>query len=351
MRLIIWVAALLVMCHVATDSAGASFTSSDFAAVSLGAPGHDVVYDSFRNRIYVTVPSQNELVVVSPETRTITDRFFIGSNPRGMDISEDGSRLYIALNQAAAVAEVDLSTNIVSETVVGTQLGSSLAWDVVEAQSGNVFVTGNPGSGGFAYVVRIDTAADNAVTRVASNRIIRAGPTFLESPGADRLYVGEGFSPNSLYALDITQSTAPLVFQDNHGSVSGTQGSDISPDGQRIFLSSGQVLRSDSFLQAGRIGSGLPSVTEDGQSVLVSSGSLINIYSTATFLKTDDFLLPQGHISRHDLFAHDMGMFALSGDTLLLTQVIPIPEPGTFVSLLAAMSFALCRRRSSNGLA
>ena len=52
------------------------------------------------------------------------------------------------------------------------------AWDVLEVQPNVLLVTSNPGSNGFAYVVRIalDFVNGHSATRVAGGRIIRAGP-------------------------------------------------------------------------------------------------------------------------------------------------------------------------------
>ena len=242
----------LTLMFMAIGSASAQF--SDQYTVDLGNAGHDFAYDAVRELIYVSIPDQNELAVVSTVSRRVVDRIFVGSRPRGVDLTNDGSSVYVALNQAGSVARVNTETLAREEIFVAPSLGHSLAWDVVEARQDRVFVSANPGSGGISYIAMIKTDQADTVSRVAGNRIIRAAPAFLESPTQDRLYVGEGFSPNSLYALDITGDSAPIVLEDQHGQVSGTQISDISADGTRIFLASGQVLRHDSFWQAGAFG-------------------------------------------------------------------------------------------------
>ena len=305
--------------------------------------------------IYVSIPDRNEIAFVSTASHEVVDRVFVGSRPLGIDLSRDRSRLFIALNQAAAVSVLDLESKSVSEIIVGGSNGTdnSLIYDVVESPSGTLFVSASPGSGGTAGIAKVDLLNGNAVSRVANNRIIRASPTFLKSPGDEVLYLGEGFNPNSLYKLDITQPTAPIILEDDHGTVSGTNAMDISPDGSRIYLSSGQVLRSDSFLQAGRIGSGTPSVSSDGSIVLVgvSQGifgdpSKIDVYNANTFLLEDTISIPSDPASIDHLdFLTSNGMdfgFALLRDNNLYISMIPEPN-----SLLVFTGIALlfCTRK------
>ena len=139
------------------------------------------------------------------------------------------------------------------------RLGHSTTWDVVEAKPNRLFVSANPSSSGFAWIVMVKLDEGNQASRVASNRIIRAGPVLAVGPDKKFLHVGEGFSPASVYKLDIEQETAPIVLEDVHGSIvfGGTKHLEVSPDGSRLYLSSGQVLRTETLTGAGFIGSGV----------------------------------------------------------------------------------------------
>ena len=259
--------------------------------LNLGAPAFDMEIDATRNLLYVSIPTQNEIVLVSLDTFTILSRVVVGPSPHGIDLSKDGNILYIALNQSGSVAMLDLNTMLVSEVVVAVELDTSLTYDVVAATSTEVFASGNPGSSGFAYIVKIDTANSNLVTRVASNRIIRADPFFVASADQQDLYVGEGFSPNSVYKLDLTQNDAPIVLEDNHGDIiyGGNKHLAINPDGSRLYLASGQVLNTNTLTQAGLIGSGVSTVSTDGAKVYIGTPpNSISVYNTSTFLETDN---------------------------------------------------------------
>jgi hypothetical protein len=328
--------------------AASSLPWNDFTVIDLGANGFDFDYDPVRKMIYVSVPTKNELVYISTVTGSIVQRHFVGSRPMGVDYAPSADRVVVALNQAAAIASVNPDTHSVSEIVVGGNdgLGSSLAYDVVEGKPNQIFVSANPGSGGFSYIAKVDLNNGNAVSRVASSSIIRAAPIFQTTKAQDSLYVGEGFSPNSLYKLDLNQQNAPIVLEDQHGTVSGTNYMDISPDGNRIYLSSGQVLRTNSFLQAGLIGSGIPRINDLGDTAFVLSTSPsttggLNTYSTTTFLQTNSFDLPVAFpngVSQFELLPMNGGIAILGGSKLF----IAVPEPTTISSLIvAAMGIAV----------
>lgn len=296
-------------------------------SVELGGIGHDIALDRIRRMVYVSVPSRNEIVKISSVDYSIVQRVVVGSSPQGIDLSIDRTVLYIALNQAGAIAVLDLETGEVEEIVVGDVVGHSSVNDVVEATQNQLFVSANPGSGGFAWIAKVSLDQGNMAQRVASNRIIRANPVFEVSPDRAFLYIGEGFSPNSLYKLDLSQETAPIVLEDDHGSVSGTRQLEVSPDGGRIYLTSGQVLRTGSFIQAGSVASGIHQFGADPSRVyVVDEPNEISTYDTETFLEIASFNLNCSfqNIRKMVVLPGDFGWLVL-GDDLLCGRTFPNP--------------------------
>ena len=293
-------------------------------SVELGGIGFDMELDEARSLLYVSVPSLNEIVLISTETFNIVDRVLVGSSPHGIDLSLDGSRLFVALNQAAAIAVLDLETLGVIEIEVIEGTDHSLVYDVIEAQPDRLFATANPGSSGLARVAQVRLDQGNAVSTVAGNRFIRARPRFAEDPTGRFLYVGEGFSPNSLYKLDLAQSDAPIILEDQHGTVSGTDIMEVNGDGSRIYLTSGQVLRTGSFAQAGRVDAGIARFGEFEDTVYVaevSSGAPmieVGVCDTGTFVQLDTITLN----CAADRFARFSDFVVLPGDAgwLVLNQ-------------------------------
>lgn len=263
--------------------------------VSLNLAGTigDMDYDAARERIYLSIPSTGELVQVSAVTFEIEEVTHVGTKPQGLALSLDGTRLFIAMNASASVRVLDLATTtVVDEIFIGDQLDDVRTWDVIEAQADRLFVSGNPSSNGFAYIVQVRLDQGNAATRVASNRIIRAAPVFEVSPDRNFLYVGEVFSPNSLYKLDLSDPAAPIVLEDDHGAISGTNLLEISPEGDRIFLTSGQVVSTATLDPINLIGAGTPQYGGDPLEIFVAAPpNLIKTYDTTTYVQSDQMTL------------------------------------------------------------
>ncbi len=302
-----------------------------FAKDSLGGLGADMEVDAARQRLYVSVPSRNQVVVISTETYEIIERVTVGTGPHGMDISIDGRLLFVALDGGSAVVFLDLETFNFSKVEIGTELGNPRTWDVIEGRPGRVFASANPSSSGSSYIVMINRDANNAAIRVANGWGIRARPIFAGSPDGTALYVGEGFFPNSLYKLDISDNpvsgptVGPIILEDEHGSVSGTHELAVSPDDNVIYTASGQALRTDSFIQVGKISPGVLRVSDNGSLVYVARApDTISVYETSTFTLIGSITTPCSMDSIHafDILPKGADYVILADDSILEDYVI-----------------------------
>lgn len=300
----------------------------DVAVIELPGTGFDMETDAARHLLYVSAPSSNDIVLVSTETNQVVDTVHMGGQrPMGIDLSIDGSRLFVALNQAGAVGVIDLETLAWTEILVGDATQNSLIYDVVEGKPDRLYVSASPSSGGVAYLALVKLDEGNAASSIQSGGIIRAEPTLLASPDMKFLYVGEGFSPNSLYKFDIATDDPQLVLEDDHGSVSGTDNFDISPDGTRIYLSSGQVLRTASFIQAGFSRVGVPRVSADGTRLYVgtsgSPGTEGTVFEYERESLTELRELPTSCSPWHIEEAEGTGLYVLGDDLVCLVSLAP----------------------------
>jgi hypothetical protein len=250
-------------------SAGAAEAADPYVVesilVELDGQPNDAVVDVARGRVYVSVPSADEIVLVDLATGAILDRRFF-PDPTGMDLSADGAFLYVALNGSTGVMRVDLSDWSTRQEVI-PELGDPNTWDVVEIEAGVVLISAD--TSGFAYIVRYDFATDTA-TVVADGTIIRAGPRFAVDEGSFA-YVGEGYSPNSLFKLDLNAAGLPIVLEDDHGGVGGAQSTAVSPGGQFLVLGGGQKLDPASYVSIGTYSQGVPVLSDSGDLVYVFS--------------------------------------------------------------------------------
>lgn len=300
--------------------------ANDPVFVPLGGNGHDVEYDLARGRMYVSVPSQDKIVVVDTNNWTVVNEVTVAPDPYGLALSLDGTKLFVAKRGAGAVAVLDPDTWQQSEILLGTLLGHHLTYDVCVPKPGHLYVSASPSSSGFAYIVQVDFNNGNVAQRVASNRIIRCSPTFEASRDQTALYIGECFSPASVYKLDLTQPDAPIIAEDSHGSVGGTLHLETSPDDSRVYLMSGQILDAANLNVVGQIGSGVSRFDQDPSRLfVVSAPNTIQVWNPLTQVQTDQFTLPCSLSGVRELVVlpGESGFIVLSGDNLCGVADVP----------------------------
>jgi trimeric autotransporter adhesin len=94
-----------------TTSAGQVFS------VYLALQVNDLVINPVSGLLYASIPGAagamgNSVVGINPLTGAIVSQVSVGSEPTALAISGDGTQLYVGLNGAGAVRQVDLSTGI-----------------------------------------------------------------------------------------------------------------------------------------------------------------------------------------------------------------------------------------------
>lgn len=288
----------LLACLALLCSSGTGFgaaTSSD-VLVQFAGTVHDMEHDVARSRLYVTVPQMNQLVVVNTNNWQIEQIVTVAPSPKGVALSLDGTQIFVAKAGTGSVAVIDPETlTQLGEIFLSGELDHTATYDVIVAQPNRLYVSANPGSGGFAYIVQVKLDEGNSAQRVASNRIIRCNPSFEGSRDFSSLYIGECFSPASVYKLDLTQAMAPIVAEDNHGTVSWTTILETNPDNSRLHIGSGQVLDSDTLDVVGQIGQsgGIPRFAEDPARIFVAKiPNQIETWNVATQTQLDLMTLP-----------------------------------------------------------
>lgn len=287
--------------------------------IQFGADAQDVEYDASRSRAYVSLPSQNKVVVIDTNTWLPLNEISVSPSPRGVALSLDGAKLYVAKFGGGAVAVIDPDTFAQSEIQLTTELGDARTWDVIEAQPNRLYVSSNPSSNGFAWIVQVELDNGNTATRVASNRIIRCAPTFEVSRDSTALYIGECFSPESAYKLDLTQANAPIVAEDAHGSVFGTYHLETNPDGSRLHLASGQILDTANLAVAGQVGAGMSRFDADPSRLfVVAQPSTLQTWNVNTQTLVDSRPLPCSitNPKKFLVLPGETGFLVLSGTSL-----------------------------------
>ncbi|MGI9272258.1 MAG: hypothetical protein ACR2QT_10815 [Woeseiaceae bacterium] len=300
---------------------------TDTVRIELGGIGHDLEYDAAGNRIFVSIPSLNRISEIDLGVGSITQNFTLSGQPHGIDLSSDLQTVYAALRGLGDLAVLDTTTGNSEDIDISFELDDDRTWDVAEVSTDRVVVSTNPGSNGLGYIVEVRRDLANAATRVASQTIIRASPIFAVSPNQSAVYVGSGFSPNSLYKLDATQAELPVVLEDDHGQVSGTSSLALSPDGSRIYLLSGQVLSTDTFTQVAQFQPGRSTVSTDGTELLIgdTASDSARVYSTTTTGEVGNRQWGCDLLNLSTIEEFGDGVLVLGDDLVCYSQIVPYP--------------------------
>lgn len=88
----------------------------------LGQAANTMLYDSFASRILITIPNSdaihgNSIGIVNPLTATLTNNYFVGSDPAPMDITTNGKYAYIGMLGASQVKRFNLNSLAVDQTI------------------------------------------------------------------------------------------------------------------------------------------------------------------------------------------------------------------------------------------
>jgi hypothetical protein len=102
---------------VTTPGAGGGTTAPLLFSAYIGIPNNSMVYNPSNHLFYVSVPSLagapygNSVVSVDPVTGALGAPISVGSEPNKLAITSDGRYLWVGLDGASAVRQVDLATN------------------------------------------------------------------------------------------------------------------------------------------------------------------------------------------------------------------------------------------------
>lgn len=304
----------------------------------------EMVRDPSRPRIYATT-SLNTVLVINTQTLQIEWEVPIGSDPRGLDISPDGTRLYVA-NQGSTTAGIGV-IDLTTLTKLPSLPTVSAVSDVAAGSNGRLYVLG-------ASIQQIDSTTGAVQASVSGNQngesVNIYGGMLAITPDRKTLYYADnGLSPASLYRIDV-QGSAPILLQKSpHGSL-GSNGLDLilNADGSALCYAVGSGNRGYdiSLIPAndinGRIGSfntdAYPSngaFSPDGSTFYAAPDSqdTVKVFNTTTFVKEASFSIPDD-VRRllcdgrgRYLFAASNAWYSSSPQKLRVYAVKQVPTP------------------------
>ena len=264
-------------------------TNTVTATIPVGSEPFGVGVSPDGSRVYVANgrPSNSVSVIdtnpSSPSFNTVIATVAVGLDPEGLAVSPDGTRVYVANSEANSVSVIDTATNTVVATVPVGQDPNTLA---VAPDGAKVYVIGR-GS-------RVIATATNTVT--GSLPVSGAGSVAFH-PDGTRAYVANG---SRVLVIDAVSNMVTASVP-----IGATLGIAVSPDGTRIYASNAlddtvSVIdaASNAIIAAVPVGTspdGL-AVTPDSSRVYVANigGDTVSVIITATNSVGATITLPPG---------------------------------------------------------
>jgi hypothetical protein len=264
---------------------------------------------------WLSLPSQNRVAELDPESLEERRRIRVGTGPSGMDLLEDGT-LAVALHGAAGYVEVDPRTEDLHKITL-PELHWPTTWDVAAIPGNRVLVASNTDSRGLGYVVSVDRE-DGRATRVADGTATRGLPAFGVAGGT----IVVGVSYDSMYRLDGEGQELSILAKSSKSIVGGTGGLTLSSDGTRAHGDHGHVVRTGDFTQIGLTSQGHPVVDDARQLAYSVGGRTIRVHETRTFSATLELDISGcGFVAKHpDVPRIDAAQLVGDGRALLVAS-------------------------------
>ena len=294
--------------NVTVTTPGGTSTPMGFTTF-ISIPNNDIVYNPADGLLYASVPPEalggpgNSVVGIDPTTGNIARTIFAGSNPDQMALSTDGTQLFVALDGAGDVAQINLvSGSVVNQFPVSSvspysNLKTYLA--AVPGMPNSVAVASTPTTG--SQVTIYDSGVARANTSLSLN--YSEGPLSFGS-SASTLYM-DG-SPG---VVSMTVGATGITGGSTLDASAGENLISLQYDNGQIYLSNGQVLNALTGAVAGTFYN-TPTVAANGP--IVSDSTL-----GRAFMAVSSYI-----DSGYELFAFDETSFTQLGS-------IPVNDVGT----------------------
>ncbi len=221
---------------------------------------NDIAYNAKDGLIYASVPGSagpglgNSIAAIDPTTGVIQKTIFVGSEPNRLTISTDGTQLFVGLDGAGAVRQVDLTAG-----TAGVQFSLGGGPGVYNAPYTAQSLAALPGSSNSVAVY-----GSNGVVNIFDSGVARTTPSsgletyFTSNVGglafgssASSLYLTSDATGSYLY--DLTVGTGGITASKQLAT--GYYGTNLQYDKGRLYVPTGTVLDAATGSQLGQFSS------------------------------------------------------------------------------------------------
>ncbi len=232
---------------VTTPAPGGGTTAAQVYTTFISIPNNDLVYNSADGLLYASVPASaaggigNCVVGIDPYTGVIVRQIQVGTNPNKLALSTDGTQLFVGIDGAGAVAQVNLEQGmIVNQFSLGGGPG------VYNAPYTAAYMAAVPGLPNSVAVATTGEYSSGANVAIFDSGVARTGSSFNSaSLGQGPLSFGSSASTLYLgasYVDALTVGSTGITQSIQLGSTSYYDLTNLQYDNGTLYLSSGQVL-------------------------------------------------------------------------------------------------------------
>jgi trimeric autotransporter adhesin len=199
-----------------TPAPGGGTSSSQIYTAYISIPNNDIAYNPADGLLYASVPTEavgtlgNCVVGIDPLTGAVTRQIWVGTNPNKLAISTDGTQLFVGLDGAGAVAQVNLTQGKVVNQF--SLRGGPGVYDPPFTAQYLAAVPGSPDSvavaiqGSFSSGTGV-TIFDSGVPRTASSSSAGEGPLSFGSSASNLYMAGSVLADLTVGSTGITGAT------------------------------------------------------------------------------------------------------------------------------------------------
>jgi len=292
--------------RIAIETSRFDYLPSNTITVRFTLPGIDLgtgivrlITDPERPYLYGLDATNNNLLFINVDEGTIEKSIYVGSSPRDLSISLDGSQAFVANYGSTLIGIVDLDDQeLVREITVNPELGT---WD------GNPYRLVCLADGLLAFT-SLDQWNNIKVVNVSDGSNVQSFasvyyPGLLRSPDGRSLYISEsGSTGSNLIRYDLENGEFSRV-SESAALLFGRRDAHITAAGDRIFYTDGVFSTNNLANRLGSFAGRISAITPDGSVALTgevnrfgSEGNRSYLYDTDTFTPTDTLPL-SGHIA------------------------------------------------------
>lgn len=202
-------------------------TNRIVATVPVGSSPRGVAVSPDGSQAWVTSEGDDTVSVISTATNTVTATIPVGGSPESVALSPDGTRAYVGLGSGrgipGSIGVIDTSTDTVIASVTVGVAPEDIA---VSSDGSRVY---NVNAGGSVSV--IDAATGTVIATITGSGL-QFPLSITLSPDGTRAYVPDG-SANLVFVIDTATNTITGSF-----STAGAEPIDVSltPDGARAYV-------------------------------------------------------------------------------------------------------------------